>query len=58
MRLIDHLDAWGRVLDARWYAWLERRVRPAAERVMSMGVEAIPVVGVALLAGWLLSLVG
>jgi hypothetical protein len=58
VRLIDRLDAWGRVVDARWYAaWLERRARRAAERAMSMSVEAVPYVGFALLALWLFSLV-
>lgn len=56
MRLIDRLDAWGRAFDARWFAWLERDIRPRVDATLDLALAIVPLIGLALFAYFVLSL--
>ena len=57
MRWIESLDAWGRKFDTRWFAWMERAVRPKADWCFELILDTVPLIGFLLLAYFLFSLV-
>jgi hypothetical protein len=57
VRWVDRLDRVGQQVDQRWYAWLETRIRPSFDRSTEFVIAAIPVIGLLLLAYYLLSAV-